>query len=73
MDDRAIQSRKYHRRKVKKHYSVSQSVNNAWRDVEEHKLTKIWERFLQVLDLIIQDQGGNNLLESNWGLNGITE
>ena len=73
MDDRAIQSRKYHRRKVKKHYSVSQYVNNAWRDVEEHKLTKIWELFLKVLDLIIQDQGGNNLLESNWGLNGITE
>ena len=64
---------KYHHRKVKKHYSVSQYVNNAWRDVEEHKLIKIWERFLKVLDLIIQDQGGNSLLESNRGLNGITE
>ena len=64
---------KYHSRKVKKHDSFSQSVNNAWRDVEEHKLTKLCERFLKVLDLIIQDQGGNNLLESNRGLNGITE
>ena len=64
---------KYHRRKIKKHDSVSQSVNNAWRDVEEHKLTKIWDRFLKVLDLIIQDQVGKNLLESNRGLNGITE
>ena len=41
--------------------------------MEEHKLTKIWESFLKVLDIIIQDQGGNNLVEINRGLKGIPE
>ena len=41
--------------------------------MEEQKITKTWERFLKVLDIIIQDQGGNNLAEINRGLTGFPE
>ena len=41
--------------------------------MEEQKLTKIWERFLKVLDLIIQDQGVNGLTEINRVMRGILE
>ena len=63
----------YHRRNVKQHDDLAWFVKKAWRDVEEQKLTKIWERFFKVLDLITQDQGGNNPVESNRGLTGVLE
>ena len=43
----------YHRCNVKHHDDLARSVKKAWRDVEKQKLIKIWERFLNVLDLII--------------------
>ena len=63
----------YHRCNVKQYVVLSQSIKKAWHAVEEHKLTKIWELFLKVLDIIIQDQGGDYLVESNLGLMCVPE
>ena len=41
--------------------------------MEKQKITKIQERFIKVLDLIIQNQGGNDMEESNQGLTGVLE
>ena len=58
----------FHLRNVKQHDALARSTNKAWCNVEEQKLTIIWERFLKVLDLIIQVQGGNELVEIKRGL-----
>ena len=63
----------YHRRNVKQYDNLARSVNKVWRDVEEQKLTKIWERFLRALDILVQDQGGNNLVEIYRGMMGVPE
>ena len=63
----------YHRRNVKQHDALARSFKKGWHDVQEHKLTKIWEHFLKVLDLIIQYHGGNDPVESNRGLRGVPE
>ena len=56
-----------HRRNIKQHNSLTRSVKKAWCNLEEQKLTKIWERFLKVLDLIILDQEVNGLVEIHKG------
>ena len=50
-----VQSRvkKYHPRNTKQHNYLTHSVNNSWHNVEAQKLTKIWNHFLDVRDLII--------------------
>ena len=63
----------YHSRNIKQHYTIDRSVKKGWHNEEEQKLTKICERFLKVLDTIIQDQGVNDLVESNRGLTGVPE
>ena len=43
----------FHRRNVKQHNALVRSVKKSWCNMEEHKITKIWEHFLKVLDIII--------------------
>ena len=63
----------FHRRNIKKHNSLFHSVKKAWYNVEEQKLTKICERILNVLDIIILDQGVNDLVDIHRGLTCIPE
>ena len=39
----------------------------AWGNLEEIKLKNVYERWKLVLDLIIADNGGDRLIESNRG------
>ena len=41
--------------------------------MKEKKLTKIWDWFLKVPELIIEDQGLSNLVDINHVLQGIPE
>ena len=47
---------KYHFRNFKQHYALTHFVKKSWRSVKEQTLTKMWEHFIKVLDIIIQDQ-----------------
>ena len=60
-----------HRHNVKQHNALSKSNMKAWCDAEAQKTTKIWILFLMVLDLIIQYQGGNELVKINRELKGV--
>ena len=73
MDDPAVQSRKYHRRKVKQHDALAWSVKKTSRKMEAQKISNIWNRLLNVLYLIILGQGGNDLVEVNWVIKVIPE
>ena len=64
---------KYHRRNLKQHDSLTWSVKNTWRNVEKPKLKRIYNRLLKVISLVIQNQGGNKLVGSNWVLKGAPE
>ena len=63
----------YCRRNFKQQDALAWYVKKSWRNVEEQKLTKVWERFLMVLDPIIHYQGRKDLVESNQGLKGAPE
>ena len=39
----------------------------AWDEFDPQKLTNVFERWKKVLDLIIEDEGGNGLVESKRG------
>ena len=43
---------------------VQNTVMNAWGELESIKLENIYERWKLVLDLIIEDNGGNQLIEA---------
>ena len=73
MDDPAVQSRKYHRRKVKQHDALAWSVKKTSRKMEAQKISNTWNCFLNVLYFIILGQGGNNLVEVNWAIKVIPE
>ena len=64
-------AKEYHWHNVKQHNAIFQSDMKAWWNAEAQKTTKIWNRFLMVLDLIIQYQGGNELVKINQGLKGV--
>ena len=63
----------FHRRKVKQHDALAWSVKKAWYNMEEQKLTKIWECFLKVLDIKILDQGGKYLVKIHRTLTCVAE
>ena len=42
-------------------------MEKGWRKFEPTKLTNIWYRWRLVLDLIIEDEGGDRLVESRRG------
>ena len=46
---------------------LARTVNEAWDKFEPQKLTNIWNRWRMVLDLIIEDEGGDRLVESRRG------
>ena len=46
---------------------LASTVEKAWDQFEETKLTNIWHRWRLVLDLIIEDEGGDRLVESRRG------
>ena len=58
-------------RNVKIHNDLSQYAKKSWRNMEAQKDTKTWNHFLEVLCLIIQDQGWKYLVESNGILKGV--
>ena len=64
---------KYYLHNVKQQYDLAYSVKKTWREVDKKKLTKIMEQYIKVLDIIIQDHGKNDLLDSNQGLKGAPE
>ena len=53
------------------HNNLYWSVNMAWRDTEAYKTIKIQNCLLNIMDLTIQDQGGNNLVYINQGMTGV--
>ena len=46
---------------------MARSVENAWREFLPIKLTIVYNRWKMVLDLIIEDEGGDALVESKRG------
>ena len=42
-------------------------MEKAWEQFKEVKLTNIWEQWRLFLDLIIEDEGGDRLVESRRG------
>ena len=47
---------------------LASTVEKAWEQFEEVKLTNIWERWRLVLDLIIEDEGLGELVgKDEWG------
>ena len=58
---------KIHAGKVKEKDALARTVDNAWRKMDPVKLTNVWNRWRLVLDLIIEDDGGNRKVESKRG------
>jgi len=46
---------------------LARTVEQAWDAFEPIKLTNVWNRWKMVLDLIIDDNGGNALVETKRG------
>ena len=46
---------------------LARTVDEAWKQFKPQKLTNIWNRWKMVLDLIIDDEGGDRLVESRRG------
>ena len=58
---------KIHAGKVRERDALARTVEEAWREMEPVKLTNVWNRWRLVLDLIIEDDGGNRKVESKRG------
>ena len=58
---------KIHAGKVKERDALARTVEDAWREMDPIKLTNVWNRWRLVLDLIIEDDGGNRKVESKRG------
>ena len=58
---------KIHAGKVKERDALARTVDDAWREMDPIKLTNVWNRWRLVLDLIIEDDGGNRKVESKRG------
>ena len=48
--------------------NVFAAVQEAWNEMLARTITNIYDRILKVLDLIVQDNGGNRLVQNNRGL-----
>ena len=48
--------------------NVFAAVQEAWDEMPALTLTKIFDRIPKVLDLIVEDNGGNRLVQNNRGL-----
>ena len=58
---------KIHAGKVRERDTLARTVKEAWRKMEPVKLTNVWHCWRLVLDLIIEDNGGNRKVESKRG------
>lgn len=58
---------KLHWEKRREKEALWRTVEKAWDELEPVKLTNVYNRWRLVLDLIIQDEGGNRLVESKRG------
>ena len=47
--------------------SLCRTVNDAWKKLDSTKLTNVYNRWLMVLDLVLEDDGGNQLIEAKQG------
>ena len=65
----ALQSKveKMHFRKRTNANAIARTVEAAWEELEPVKMTNVWNRWKMVLDLIIDDNGGNALVETKRG------
>ena len=65
----AIQSvvEKLHFGCMKENNALARTVDKAWEELEPVKLTNVFNRWKLVLDLIIDDEGGNRKVESKRG------
>ena len=52
---------------MKEPNALALTVNKAWEELEPVKLTNVFNRWKLVLDLIIDDEGGNRKVESKRG------
>jgi hypothetical protein len=57
-----------HRHRVMQPDSLAGSVEEAWLEFNSKKISKVHDRWLKVLCLIIKDKGKNDLVESDRGL-----
>ena len=46
---------------------MARTVDRAWKELEPVKLENIFRRWKMVLDLIIEDEGGNRKVETKRG------
>ena len=53
----------HHRKRTEK-AALCRTVESAWKDFQPIKLTNVYRRWKLVLDLIIEDNGGDALVES---------
>ena len=58
---------KIHAGKVRERDALARTVEEAWSEMDPVKLTNVWNRWRLVLDLIIEDDGGNRKVESKRG------
>ncbi len=58
---------KMHYRKRTELGSLCRTVEDAWKEFQPIKLTNVYRRWKMVLDLIIEDEGGDDLVESKRG------
>ena len=58
---------KAHHRHRKEKEALCRTVEKAWEDLDPIKLTNVYNRWKMVLDLIIEDNGGDALVESKRG------
>jgi len=65
----ALQSvvEKMHFRKRVQTDALARTVESSWDKLEPIKLTNVWNRWKMVLDLIIEDNGGDALVEAKRG------
>lgn len=60
-----VESLHFHRRKEIK--ALAETVEEAWHSFEPIKLENVYKRWKKVLSLIIEDEGGDRLVESKRG------
>ena len=58
---------KFHIGNMRHTESLARTVEKAWTEFEPVKLTNVWNHWRMILDLIIDDEGGDRLIESKRG------
>jgi hypothetical protein len=66
---RSLQSEveKLHRDKRTDANAIANSVQQAWNHLPSEKIARVFSRIPIVLELIVEDQGGNDLIEGHRG------